>query len=81
MVSYGLYVWHKFVPLNLVEALLDAIQAPEGLVQRPVVGPRKRLRSSVCRRQLQRRPQHLVAECSWRLFELPINRLKRHFMP
>ena len=78
MVSYGLYVWHKFVPL-MVEGLLDAIQASEVWYNVLLLGHAKGAFFGLSSVAVSVALSVLVAECSWRLFELPINRLKRHF--
>ena len=78
MISYGLYVWHKFVPL-MIEDTLNACHAPALWYDLLLLGHSKGVLFGMTSVATSLALSFLVAELSWRLFESPINRLKRHF--
>ena len=78
MISYGLYVWHKFVPL-MIEDTLNACHAPALWNDLLLLGHSKGVLFGLTSVATSVALSFLVAELSWRLFESPINRLKRHF--
>ena len=79
MISYGLYVWHKFVPL-MVEGVLDFCHAPEVGYDLLVLGHTRGVFFGLTSLATSVALSIAVSELSWRLFESPINRLKRHFV-
>ena len=78
MISYGLYLWHKFVPL-MVEGVLDHFHASDMWRNFLLLGHAKGVVFGLSSVVVSVGLSVLVAEMSWRIFELPINRLKRHF--
>ena len=78
MISYGLYVWHKFVPL-MIEDTLNACHAPALWYDLLLLGHSRGVLFGLTSVVVSVALSFLVAELSWRLFESPITRLKQHF--
>lgn len=78
MISYGLYVWHKFVP-RMIKDTLDSCHAPLSWYDWLLLGHSKGMFFGLTSVATSVVLSLIVADLSWRLFESPINRLKRHF--
>lgn len=78
MISYGIYVWHKFVPL-MVKGVLDSCHAPQSWHDLFLLGHAKGVFFGLTSVVTSIVLSLAVAELSWRLVESPINRFKRYF--